>query len=83
MSSAEPVGPAWMDLGHVDALLRAQLRARRRGVRLALPRPTAELRALLELVGVSGVLGVEPRREPEGGEERRVEVVLQPGDPPV
>lgn len=72
-----------MDLGHVDALLRKQLRARRRGERLALPEPTAELRALIELVGVSDVLGVEPRREPEGGEERRVDVVLQPGDPPV
>lgn len=83
MSSAVPVRPGWMDLGHVDALLRKQLRARRRGERLALPEPTAELRALIELVGVSDVLGVEPRREPEGGEERRVDVVLQPGDPPV
>ena len=69
-----------MDLGHVDALLREQLCARRRGERLALPHPTAELRALIELVGVSDVLGVEPQREPEGREERRVDVVVQPAD---
>lgn len=80
MSSAVSNRPGWMDLGHVDALLREQLRARRRGERLALPHPTAGLRALIELVGVSDVLGVKPRREAEGGEERRVDVVLQPGD---
>jgi hypothetical protein len=70
-----------LDLALVDALARLQLAALRRGCRLQLRDAPEELCALLELVGLAGVLGVEPRREPEGGEQLGVEEVVQPRDP--
>ena len=68
------------DLALVESLARVQLSARRRGSRCGCANVTDELRGLLELVGLSDVLGVEARREPELGEQLRVDVVVQPGD---
>jgi predicted methyltransferase MtxX (methanogen marker protein 4) len=71
------------DLALVDALARLQLDARRRGGRLRLRNVTDELRGLLELVGLADVLAVEPRREPELGEQLGVDEVMQPRNRPV
>jgi hypothetical protein len=64
----------------VDALMRLRLAARRCGLSVRLRDPPAELRALLELVGLDGVLALEPRGQTEGGEQVRVDEVVQPGD---
>ena len=58
-----------VDAGTVQALARLQLEARRRGCELRLRQAPRELRCLLELVGLSDVLGVEPRWQPEEREE--------------
>jgi anti-anti-sigma regulatory factor len=73
--------PPRIDLAFVDTLLRRQLDARRRGCTLQLRNVPDELRGLLELLGLDEVLGLEPRREAELGEELRVDEVVQPGDP--
>jgi hypothetical protein len=73
-------GRATVDL--VDVLARAQLAARRRGRRVRVRDAGDELRGLLDLVGLSGVLGLEPRWEPEVGEQLGVEEVMQPRDRP-
>jgi len=70
------------DLALVESLARMQLRARRRGERVRLRNVSDDLRGLLELVGLTEVLAVEPEREPELREEVRVDEVMQPGDPP-
>jgi hypothetical protein len=67
----------------VNVLARAQLAARRSGRRVRFRNVGDELRGLLELVGLAGVLAVEPRREPELGEELGIDEVVQPGDRPV
>jgi anti-anti-sigma regulatory factor len=54
----------------VDALLRQYLDARRRGGELRLRCTPRELRELIELAGLTGVLGFEPRGKPEEREER-------------
>jgi hypothetical protein len=59
-----------VSLATVDALARLQLAAKRRGLALRLHRPERELRELIELAGLTEVLGVEPRREAEEREER-------------
>lgn len=59
-----------VSLATVDALARLQLAARRRGLELRLCSPQRELRELIELAGLTAVLGVEPRREAEEREER-------------
>jgi anti-anti-sigma regulatory factor len=66
----------------VEVLARAQLAARRAGRRVTIRNVSDELRALLELVGLAGVLAVEPRRQTELGEQLRVDEVMQPGDRP-
>ena len=53
----------------VDALARIHLAARRAGVDLDVRHASPELKELLVFTGLSGVLGVEPRREPEEREE--------------
>jgi anti-anti-sigma regulatory factor len=70
------------DLALVESLARLQLRARRRGEGVRLRNVSADLRGLLELVGLTDVLAVEPEREAELGEQLRVDEVMQPGDPP-
>ena len=67
----------------VDALMRLVLVARRHGMTVRLANAPDELRELLELTGLDGVLALEPLGQPEGGEELRVDEVVQPGDPPV
>jgi hypothetical protein len=69
------------DLVFVDALMRRQLEARRRGCTVRLRNVPDELRGLLELLGLDGVLALEPRGEAELGEELRVDEVVQPADP--
>jgi hypothetical protein len=64
------------DLALVESLARLQLSARRRGGRLRLRNVTDELRGLLELVGLADVLAVEPRRQPELGEQLGVDEVM-------
>ncbi|WP_218123481.1 STAS domain-containing protein [Quadrisphaera sp. DSM 44207] len=81
------------DLAAVDALARAQLAARRRGRRVVLRSPSPQLRELLDLAGLCGVLPEEASgrggvlevvREPEEGEQAGgVEEVRHPGDAPV
>ena len=46
-------------------------------------RASEELGGLLDLLGLAGVLALEPRRQPELGEQVGVEEVVQPRDPPV
>jgi hypothetical protein len=71
------------DLALVDALARLQLNAGRCGWRLGLRGASVDLRALLELVGLADVLALEAGREPELGEERGVEEMVQSRDAPV
>ena len=66
----------------VDRIARAQLEARRRGRRISIRNVGAELRGLLDLTGLAGVLALEPRRQPELREQLRVDEVVQPGDRP-
>jgi hypothetical protein len=66
----------------VEVLARAQLAARRAGRHVTIRNVGDDLRALLELVGLAGVLALEPRRQPELGEQLRVDEVVQPGDRP-
>jgi hypothetical protein len=72
------------DLGIVDALARLQLAARRSGYEVALTRAPDDLRELIELAGLSDVLGCEPLRQVEEREERfGVEEERELPDPPV
>ena len=71
-----------MDLAVVDTLARLALAERRCGRKLRLVKVSTELRELLVLTGLDGVLGVEPRREPEEREDRvGVEEEGDLGDP--
>jgi hypothetical protein len=68
----------------VDALLRQYLAEHRRGGQLRLRCAPRELRELIELAGLTAVLGFEPRGEPEEREERLgVEEEGELGDPGV
>ena len=58
------------DLGLVDALARLQVAARRSGHEVAVTGAPADLLELIELAGVSEVLGVEPQRQVEEREQR-------------
>jgi anti-anti-sigma regulatory factor len=67
----------------VDALARLHLAARRAGVELDVRQASTELRELLVLTGLSGVLGLEPGRQPKEREELlRVEKERELGDSP-
>lgn len=56
------------DLRLVDALGRLALTARRHGWQVRIRDASDDLLGLLELVGLAGVLALEPRRQPEVGE---------------
>ncbi len=79
------------DLATVEALARLRLTARRLGCRLRLRNAHPELRCLLRLLGLDGVVGdqgiavgAQPRGQAEEGEEvRGVEEGVEPGDPAV
>lgn len=58
-----------VSLATVDALARLALAARRRGYRLRLRSLSRELRELIELAGLTEVLGLEPGRKPEEREQ--------------
>jgi hypothetical protein len=58
------------DMLTVDALARLQLSAQRHGRRLRLRDASHELQDLIDLAGLSEVLGVEPRRQSEQREQR-------------
>jgi anti-anti-sigma regulatory factor len=57
------------DLGTIDALARLQLAARRLGLDLRLRDVSPELCELIDLVGLAGVLRVEPRGQAEEREQ--------------
>ena len=59
-----------VSLDAVEALARLQLAARRKGHHLRLHVLSRELRDLIELAGLTQVLGVEPRRQAEEREQR-------------
>ncbi len=78
------------DIGTVDTLARLQLTARRLRREIALGHASPELRALLGLVGLGGIvpcveeLGLQARSETEDREEPlRVEEEGDPADPAV
>ena len=73
-----------MDLRAVDLLARLALAERRRGRLLRVRSVSSELRELLVLTGLDGVLlGVEPGRKPEEREEHvGVEEERELPDPP-
>ena len=59
-----------VSLANVEALARLQLAARRMGLDLRLHVVSRELRDLIQLAGLTQVLGVEPRGQPEEREQR-------------
>jgi hypothetical protein len=75
-----------VDLGMVDGLLRIVVAARRAGWAVRVDGANEDLRELFGFLGLGELLrfgsGLELRGEPEGGEERGVEVVVDPGDAP-
>ena len=83
------VRAARADLALVDELARLQLAARRRGCTLWLRDPCRDLVALIELVGLGGVIAAAPElllddcRKPEGREQLGEEEVVDGGDLPV
>ena len=76
------------ELAVVDALARLQLAARRFGCALRLRGGQDDLLGLIDLVGLRNVLtgpapsGGEGAREAEDLEQRQVEEVVMPDDPP-
>ena len=70
------------ELALVDVLARLQLVARRYGFELRVVESGEEVRCVIELAGLSAVLALEPKREPEEREERLdVEEEGELGDP--
>jgi ABC-type transporter Mla MlaB component len=68
----------------VDALCRLQLAARRNRCHVQLRGASDELLQLVSFMGLTHVLGVETRRQPEEREQGlRVEEERELGDPPV
>jgi hypothetical protein len=71
------------DVGVIDRLARLSLGLRRAGFACSLAETDEELRALIELAGLSEVLGVEMQRQPEEREELGgVEEEGELADPP-
>jgi hypothetical protein len=74
------------DVALVDVLLRIHLAARRIGWAVRVDGAGDELRELFAFLGLGELLGcgsgLELGGEPEGSEERGVQVVVDPGDAP-
>jgi hypothetical protein len=71
------------DVATIDALVRFQLVARRRGFEIRLRHASDELQELLTFAGLGGVLRLEAGRQPEQREERLgVEEEGELDDPP-
>ena len=71
------------DVASGEALARLRLTAGREGRGLRLSGVSSELADLLAFVGLAGVLGLEPERQPEEREQRLgVEEERQLGDAP-
>jgi len=68
------------DLAVVDTLARIALAARRCGCAIRVRDASDELRGLVALAGLAGVLALEPHREAELGEQVGIEEVVEPGD---
>ena len=82
------VGDTAVDLALIDGLARLQLLAGRLGWSVRIRNPHDDLGELLDLVGLSGVVAIEPseldaRRQTEGGEELGIQEVVPRGDAPV
>ena len=75
------MGPRSPDLSCVNALARLQLAARRCGWSLVVRNPHPALGGLLELVGLAGVVGLEPLGQAELREQLGVDEVVQARDP--
>ena len=72
------------DAGTIDTLARLKLTARRWGLELRLRDASGELRELLDFVGLTDVLPVEPGGQSEEREHRvGVEEERELDDPPV
>jgi hypothetical protein len=70
------------DLATVDALARAQLSARRRGIRLRFTNAPPALRELAAFVGLEDVLlGRNGRQSEQGEQPLGVEERVEPDDP--
>jgi hypothetical protein len=74
-SASEP------DLGVVDALCRMQLEAHRLGCTIRVHDASGPLRDLIALAGLTEVLLAEPQRQPELGEQARVDEGVQADNP--
>lgn len=75
------------DLAVIDALARLQLLAGRAGRSIRVVAPSAEMQGLLDLAGLAAVVATGPLprqagRQAEGGEQLRVEEVVDRRDPP-
>jgi hypothetical protein len=57
------------ELALVDVLARLQLEARRHGFELRVVESGEEVRCVIELAGLSAVLALEPKRQPEEREQ--------------
>jgi len=69
------------DLAVVDELMRLRLAARRLGCSIRLCEVCGELSELLDLLGLSEILGFEAGGETESSEQVGVEEVVMPDDP--
>lgn len=71
-----------VDARALDTLARLHLAARRRGWALRIDDAPPALRELAAFCGLDDVLGLEPPRQPELGEQLGEDVVVQGGDLP-
>jgi hypothetical protein len=71
------------DMVLIDLLARVQLATRRGGMGLRIRDATPQLRELIELCGLTCVLALEARGQPERGEQLGADEVVEPADPAV
>jgi hypothetical protein len=71
------------DMVLIDLLARVHLASRRGGMGLRIRDATPRLRELIELCGLTCVLALEARREPELREQLGADEVVKPADPAV